>query len=78
MADSFILYLFTSRHSFYTRLIWGCLQIQLGLIWSVGIWTSSEAKLQAAQAHQTWQSPSELTEGIPKVNPKPTPIYGGT
>ncbi|MBD2532030.1 hypothetical protein H6G97_21550 [Nostoc flagelliforme FACHB-838] len=74
MADSFILYLFISRHSFYTRLIWGCLQIQLGLISSVGIWTFSEAKLQAAQAHQTWQSPSELTEGIPKVNPKPTPI----
>jgi hypothetical protein len=74
MADSFILYLFISRHSLSTRLIWGCLQIQLGVICSVGIWTFSEAKLQAAQAPQTWKSLSELTEGVTKVNPEPTPI----
>ncbi|QHG19507.1 hypothetical protein [Nostoc sp. ATCC 53789] len=74
MADNFILYFFISPHSSYTGLIWRCLQIQLGVICSVGIWTLSEAKLQAAQAHQTWKSPSELIEGVSKVNPEPTPI----
>ena len=74
MADSFILYLFLYQYSFYTRLIWVCLKIQLGVICSVGIWTFSEAKLQAAQAHQTWKSPSELTEEVTKVNPEATPI----
>jgi hypothetical protein len=74
MADSFVLYLFISRHSLLTRLIWGCLQLQLGVICSIGIWTFSEAKLQAAQAHQTWKSLSEFTEGVTKVNPEPTPI----
>ena len=74
MADSFIRYLFISPHSSYTGLIWRCLQIQLGVIFSVGIWTLSEAKLQAAQAYHTWNSPSELTEGATKVNPEPTPI----
>ena len=74
MADSFILYFFIFRHSLSTRLIWGCLQIQLGVIYSLGICTFSEAKLQAAQAHQTWKSPSELTEEVTKVNPEPTPI----
>ncbi|MBC6433936.1 hypothetical protein FM036_26165 [Nostoc sp. HG1] len=74
MADSFVLYLFISRHSLLTRLIWGCLQLQLGVICSIGIWTFSEAKLQAAQAHQTWKSLSEFTEGVSKVNPEPTPI----
>ncbi|MEH1936540.1 MAG: hypothetical protein V7L14_23125 [Nostoc sp.] len=72
MADSFRRDLFVSRSSLYTELILGCLQIQLGVICSVGIWTLSEAKLQAAQAHQTWKSPSELTEPEPvtKVNPE--------
>ncbi|NEU80363.1 hypothetical protein [Nostoc sp. UIC 10630] len=74
MADNFILYFFISRHSSYTGLIWRCLQIQLGVICSVGIWTLSEAKLQATQAHQIWKSPSELIEGVTKVNPEPTPI----
>ncbi|MBG1259734.1 hypothetical protein [Nostoc commune] len=74
MADSFVLYLFISRHSLPTRLIWGCLQLQLGVICSIGIWTFSEAKLQAAQAHQTWKSLSEFTEGVTKVNAEPTPI----
>ncbi|MEH2306617.1 hypothetical protein [Nostoc sp.] len=74
MADNFILYFFISPRSSYTGLIWRCLQIQLGVICSVGIWTLSEAKLQAAQAHQTWKSPSELIEGVTKVNPEPTPI----
>lgn len=74
MADSFIVYLFISQHRSYTGLIWRCLQIQLGVICSVGIWTFSEAKLQATQAHQTWKSPSELTEGVTKINPESTPI----
>ncbi|MBC1219493.1 hypothetical protein GNF10_27825 [Nostoc sp. UCD121] len=46
--------------------------------YSVGIWTLSEAKLQAAQAHQTWKSPSELIEGVSKVNSEPTPILIAT
>ncbi|MEH2196123.1 MAG: hypothetical protein V7K98_26240 [Nostoc sp.] len=74
MVNDFIVYLFISRHSSYTRLIWGCLQVQLGVICSVGICTFSEAKLQAAQTHQTWKSPSGFTEGTTKVNPEPTPI----
>ncbi|WP_334829561.1 hypothetical protein [Nostoc sp.] len=74
MADSFILYLFISRHRSYNGLIWRCLQVQLGVICSVGIWTFSAAKLQAAQADQTWKSPLELTEGVTKINPEPKPI----
>ncbi|MHC5737504.1 hypothetical protein [Nostoc sp.] len=70
MADSFRRDLFVSRYSLYTELILGCLQIQLGVICSVGMWTLSEAKLQAAQAHQTWKSPSELTERVTAVNPE--------
>ncbi|MCC5656595.1 hypothetical protein LC608_06295 [Nostoc sp. XA010] len=85
-ADNFRRYFFVSRYSLYTELILGCLQIQSGVICSVSIWTLSEAKLQAAQAHQTWKSPSELTEGvtkfrrqeetlkIPPYRLKPTPI----
>lgn len=69
MADSFRRDLFASRSSLYTELTLKCLQIQLGVICSVGIWTLSEAKLQAAQAHQTWKLPSELTEQVIKVNP---------
>lgn len=66
MADNFRRYFFVYRYSLYTDLILGCLQIQSGIICSVGIWTLSEAKLQAAQAHQAWKSPSELTERITK------------
>jgi hypothetical protein len=68
MVDSFKRYLFFSRYSLYIELVLGCLQIQLGAICSTGIWTLSEAKLQAAQAHQTWKPPSELTEQATKVN----------
>ncbi|MEH2160345.1 MAG: hypothetical protein V7K38_04700 [Nostoc sp.] len=74
MVNNFIVYLFISRHISYTRLIWGCLQVQLGVICSISIWTFSEAKLQATQAHQTWKSLSGFTEGATKVNPAPTPI----
>jgi Cellulose synthase operon protein C C-terminus (BCSC_C) len=74
MVNNFIVYFFISRHSSYTRLIWGWLQIQLGVICSIGIWTCSEAKLQAVQAHQTWKLPSGFTEEATKVNPAPTPI----
>ncbi|MGJ5630077.1 hypothetical protein [Nostoc sp. CALU 1950] len=70
MANSFRCYLFVSPYSLYTEFILGCLQVQLGVICSIGIWTLSEAKLQAAQAHQTWKSPSELTEQVTKVNPE--------
>ena len=66
MADNFRRYFFISRYSLYTDLILGCLQIQLGVICSVGISTLSEAKSQAAQAQQTWKSPSELTERVTK------------
>ncbi|MDZ8070831.1 MAG: hypothetical protein RMY64_35335 [Nostoc sp. DedQUE08] len=80
-------YLFVSRYSLYAVFLLGCLQIQLGVICSVGIWILSEAKLQAAQAHQTWKSPLGLTEQVTTVNSesaqyskplpyrlKPTPI----
>ncbi|MEH2284544.1 MAG: hypothetical protein V7K90_25015 [Nostoc sp.] len=75
MADSFRRYLFVSRYSLYTVFILGCLQIQLGVICSVGIWILSEAKLQAAQAHQTWKSPLELTEQVTIVNRESTEQY---
>ncbi|MBD2562843.1 MULTISPECIES: hypothetical protein [Nostoc] len=75
MADSFRRYLFVSRYSLYTKLILGCLQIQLGVICSVSIWILSEAKLQAAQAHQTWKSTPELTEQVTKVNPESAERY---
>ncbi|MDZ8030309.1 hypothetical protein [Nostoc sp. DedSLP04] len=61
-------YLFVSRYSLYAVFLLGCLQIQLGVICSVGIWILSEAKLQAAQAHQTWKSPLGLTEQVTTVN----------
>lgn len=75
MADSFRRYLFVSRYSLYSELILGCLQIQLGVICSVSIWTLSQAKLQAAQAHQAWKSPSELTERVTKVNSESAEQY---
>ncbi|MDZ8263177.1 hypothetical protein [Nostoc sp. ChiQUE01b] len=68
-------YLFVSRYSLYTVFLLGYLQIQLGVICSVGIWILSEAKLQAAQAHQTWKSPSELTEQITTINPESAEQY---
>ncbi|MDZ8086134.1 MAG: hypothetical protein RMY16_11320 [Nostoc sp. DedQUE12b] len=70
MANSFRPYLFVSQYSLYAVFFLGCLQIQLGVICSVGIWILSEAKLQAAQAHQTWKSPLGLTEQVTKVNPE--------
>ncbi|MEH2421220.1 MAG: hypothetical protein V7K48_09920 [Nostoc sp.] len=75
MADSFRLYLSVSPYSLYTEFILGCLQIQLGVICSVGIWTLSEARLQAAQAHQTWKSLLELTEQVTTVNPESAEQY---
>ncbi|MEH1939533.1 MAG: hypothetical protein V7L01_04835 [Nostoc sp.] len=75
MADSFRRYLFVSRSSLYTEFILGCLQIQLGVICSVGIWALSEAKLQAAQADRNWKSPSELTEQVIKVNSESVEQY---
>ncbi|MGV0106845.1 Cellulose synthase operon C C-terminal domain-containing protein [Nostoc sp. DSM 114160] len=87
MVSSFRPYLFVSRYSLYAVFLLGCLQIQLGVICSLGIWILSEAKLQAAQAHQTWKSPLGLTEQVTTANPesaqyskplpyrlKPTPI----
>jgi hypothetical protein len=64
MADSFRPDLFVFQSSLYTEFILRFLQIQLGVICSIGIWTLSAAKLQAAQVHQTWASPSELTEQV--------------
>ncbi|MEH1902185.1 MAG: hypothetical protein V7L04_12405 [Nostoc sp.] len=75
MADSFRRDLFVSRSNLYTELTLGCLQIQLGVICSVGIWAQSELKLQAAQTYQTWKSPSELAEGVTKVNPESAKQY---
>ncbi|BAY79891.1 hypothetical protein NIES25_63790 (plasmid) [Nostoc linckia NIES-25] len=51
MADSFRRYLFIYRYTF-TKYILGYLQIQLGVILSVGIWALCEVKLQAAQLHE--------------------------
>ncbi|MEH1947772.1 MAG: hypothetical protein V7K77_12585 [Nostoc sp.] len=59
----------------YAVFLLGCLQIQLGVICSVGIWILSEAKLQAAQAHQTWKSPSELTKQVTTINPESAEQY---
>lgn len=70
MADDFRRYFLLFRYSSHTELILKCLQMQLGVICSVGIWTLSEVKLQAAQTHQTWKSPPELTEQITKLNPE--------
>ncbi len=67
MADSFRPYLFVFQSRLYTEFIWGCLQIQLGVICSIGIWTLSAAKLQAAQVHQSWTLPSELTEQVTTI-----------
>ncbi|MBE8966536.1 hypothetical protein IQ277_09845, partial [Nostocales cyanobacterium LEGE 12452] len=75
MVYSFRPYLFVSRYSLYTGFLLGCLQMQLGLICSVGIWILSEAKLQAAQAHQTWKSPLGLTEQVTTVNPESAEQY---
>ncbi|MEH2285831.1 hypothetical protein [Nostoc sp.] len=68
-------YLFVSRYSLYTVFLLGCLQIQLGVICSVGIWILLAAKLQAAQAHQTWKSPLGLTEQVTTVNPESAEQY---
>jgi hypothetical protein len=57
MADSFRRYLFIHRYSF-TKYILGYLQIQLGVIFSVGICALCEVKLQAAQLHENTKSPS--------------------
>ncbi|MEH2165484.1 MAG: hypothetical protein V7K41_02160 [Nostoc sp.] len=68
-------YLFVSRYSLYAVFLLGCLQIQLGVICSVGIWILSEAKLQAAQPHQDWKSPSGFTEQVTTVNPESAEQY---
>ncbi|MBN3926414.1 hypothetical protein [Nostoc sp. NMS4] len=60
MVDSFRPYLFVSRYSLYTVFLF---------------WILSEAKLQAAQAHQIWKSPSELTEQVATVNPESAEQY---
>ena len=75
MVYSFRPYLFVSPYSLYAVFLLGCLQIQLGVICSVGIWILSEAKLQAAQAHQTWKSPSELTKQVTTINPESAEQY---
>ncbi|MCF2145073.1 hypothetical protein IQ276_001125 [Desmonostoc muscorum LEGE 12446] len=56
MADSFKRYLFIYRYSSYTKFILGYLQIQLGVILSVSIWTFSEVNLQAAQLYENTKS----------------------
>lgn len=70
MVYSFRPYLFVSPYSLYAVFLLGCLQIQLGVICSIGIWILSEAKLQAAQAHQAWKSPLGLTKQVTTVNPE--------
>ncbi|MEH2181732.1 MAG: hypothetical protein V7K56_22070 [Nostoc sp.] len=75
MVYSFRPYLFVSRYSLYTVFLLGCLQIQSAVICSLGIWILSEAKLQAAQAHQTWKSSLGLTEQITTVNPESAEQY---
>ncbi|WP_392534848.1 hypothetical protein [Nostoc sp. C117] len=75
MADCFRPYLLIFQYSLYTKFILRYLQIQLGLIYSVGIWTFSEAKLQAAQIHQNTKPTLELTELVTKVNPESAKQY---
>ncbi|MFN6539517.1 MAG: hypothetical protein RM021_024635 [Nostoc sp. EkiNYC01] len=73
MADNFRRYLFIYRYSSYTKFILGYLQIQLGVILSVGIWTFSEVNLQAAQVHEnTKYSPLNITQYDLKLS-KPLP-----
>ncbi|MFN6513285.1 MAG: hypothetical protein RMY29_002135 [Nostoc sp. CreGUA01] len=55
MADSFRRYLFIYRYTF-TKYILGYLQIQLGVILSLGIWALCEVKLLAAQLHENTKS----------------------
>ncbi|MDZ8105905.1 MAG: hypothetical protein RM338_09840 [Nostoc sp. DedQUE12a] len=55
MADSFRRYLFIYRYAF-TKYILGYLQIQLGVILSVGIWAFCEVHLLAAQLHENTKS----------------------
>ncbi|WP_445633039.1 Cellulose synthase operon C C-terminal domain-containing protein [Nostoc sp. DSM 114161] len=55
MADSFRRYFFIYQYTF-TKYILGYLQIQLGVILSVGIWALCEVKLQAAQLHENTNS----------------------
>ncbi|MFN6570024.1 cellulose synthase subunit BcsC-related outer membrane protein [Dendronalium sp. ChiSLP03b] len=72
MVDNFRRYLFVFRYNLYAGLTLGCLQMQLGVICSIGIWTFSVAKSQAVQPHQNWKSASELIEQVTKANPEST------
>ncbi len=57
MTDSFRRYLFLSRYSFLFKYVLRYLQIQLGAILSVGLWTFLQTNLQAAQVHENTESP---------------------
>ncbi|MBX9253819.1 hypothetical protein H1Q63_07625 [Desmonostoc muscorum CCALA 125] len=75
MTDSFKRYLFIYRYSLYTKYIFGYLQILLGVILSVGIWTFSQTNLQAAQLNEnTKSSPLNTTQYDLELS-KPLP-YG--
>ncbi|QLE56442.1 hypothetical protein [Nostoc sp. TCL26-01] len=67
MADSLRVF----RYSLSTALILKCLQIQLGVIGSIGICTLSPAKSQAAEPHHNEKSASALTEPATKINSLP-------
>jgi hypothetical protein len=69
MAVVFRRYLSVSLYSLFAKFILECLQLQWGVIWSVGIWSLEIAKLQAAtessvylQSREKWNSLSEFRE----------------
>lgn len=81
MAVIFQRYISIPGNCLYTKLILACLQLQWGVIWSLGLWTFTETKLEAApkstsyQLYENWNLPSEFTyaanlENLP-YNPKP-------
>lgn len=74
MTDIFRLYIFILRSNLYAKIIFGCLNIQWIVIWSVGIWILETPKLQAATENfvspktvDNGNSPSEVSEQIPSA-----------
>ncbi|AFY31424.1 hypothetical protein [Calothrix sp. PCC 7507] len=64
MSDNFRRYCALSRYSSSPEFGIKCLQIQWGVIWSVGIWILSGNQLQAAQLHEDLNLPEQVTEVI--------------
>jgi hypothetical protein len=62
MSDNFRRYCFLFRYSSSPKFVLKCLQIQWGVIWSIGIWILSGNQLQAAQLHENLNLPERVTE----------------